>query len=657
MATRTKTVEYAFPVLATMTDNTLTALTQITVYLPESPSGSAFKSVVANLSASYYISGATTSGNVTTRTLALSVNGVAATTVSNATVHTGSGEDLCEFYAADFTAQFVSNYTGTSKTVDVSVLLDHSAAITNWTNVCVTLAITYEYDDTVTTQVKTVRIPLDAPKTQLATTQPGSATATIPDLDADLPESTKTFRNAFITVQGNKHSASATDTTLSMRLDATATHTSQQFEGGSTADYWLRYVWECSSVLDTSISMSFYLWASVADHDHSQAWLTVTYEFDSTASTDVFVSLMIPSSLNGIMGGASGDYARATDNLWIPESGSITTKQIAFYSFWQQAAPITGLSMRVGTGSFVTGYTEVASQVCGGNGAMCRNDSAFSLARGKNTLSFDIYNTDATDLGTGLSGFWIVNYTASKPSNGYGAANHTVFHNLGAKYDSSPSTKRTLSAVAPTIADTNVFYSATPGVFYGYITQGSAQVTGASVFVERLAAEGGVQWERILNNSTSNTDPETGLYLSFSANGDVFQRWTGDTAPTNPSRINIETTRRWIVLQGFTTTVFHNLDLILNYHSMTATVSGDISGSAGGNVTIDLCLASTGEILLSTSRTGNGSYSFDWFGDGRDVYVVAYESSTLKGMSKEAVAGTGFDIALSPPTPITIWQG
>ena len=39
MATRLKTVEYTMPVLASMVDNTLTALTSITISLPEAPSG------------------------------------------------------------------------------------------------------------------------------------------------------------------------------------------------------------------------------------------------------------------------------------------------------------------------------------------------------------------------------------------------------------------------------------------------------------------------------------------------------------------------------------------------------------------------------------------------------------------------------------------
>lgn len=87
----------------------------------------------------------------------------------------------------------------------------------------------------------------------------------------------------------------------------------------------------------------------------------------------------------------------------------------------------------------------------------------------------------------------------------------------------------------------------------------------------------------------------------------------------------------------------------LTYHAITYTVSGTVYGSAGGTVTLSLHRSDTHEVVLTTSRTGNGAFSFTWYDNTVDVYVVARESDTRLGRSKNGTPGAAtLDVVLGP---------
>lgn len=631
MATRTKTIRYAHPPLASMVDNTLTTLSQITVYIPETVVS--FQSVVARVTA---MATATGTGNVTSRRLQCRLGAAAYTTHTNSNVYTGSGEDIFVQHAVNLTAHFTTNWTGTSMTFDSEALLDGAQAGIVWTNICVEVYITYQYDDTAATHIKTVYIPLDMPRTNLATVKPASALTTIPNLSTELPEASKTFRNHFITVQGNVNRAAATDITMTMQLDTTTSHTTGVFEGLSNTDYFYRYIWDAPD-LNTSASMGWFAWASATDFNHAQAWLTVTYEFDATASNNLFNSVMVPMELASPIGGTtSSDYQRGTREFWIQEPGVITTRQIAFFPFWDHAAAIAGLNFRIGTGAFLA-YTNVAATLAGSNAAMVRNDAAFTLVRGRNTVNFDCYRTDTADFGTNISGFWILNYTSGKPSGGYGEANHTIFYNLGSVFDGAAASLRTIASVAPAISATNYFLNAV-GINYKYHSNSTSNPAGISVTAERLAStEGGLEWEPIYVD-VARTDPETGIHECWAQARSFFRRFPGDA---DPGRVDIETPRRWRAFSGNSSTTFDYLDFVITFHSINYTVADAISGFSG---TVDLELhrskddpSRPGELVAATTRSGDGPYSFVWYDNTIPVFVRA-DDGTHVGTSQEDLA-------------------
>ncbi len=629
---RLKTVEYWFPMLATVVDATDTNLTQITVYLPETGTKT-FRSVFLEVTAHDLN---TTLGNVSRRQCSVQLGSAGYSVVNNTNAIANGGEQQTILFSGDFTSYFNTNWSGTSMTCDARVLLDSAVASPlnpAFNNVSARLVVTYEYDETSTTHVKTVRIPLNAPVGAVGTSQPGTATATIPALDTELPEASKVYRQIAVVTQGNDNGAS-TDISISHRVGSGTTFTSQVYEHGSNCAMFTRQ--NSIESFDTSVSQSFYLWGSAASWHHQQAWLVVTYEFDASAANDVFVSLLVPMEMDSPMGGTtSSDYQRAARDLWIQEPATITTKQVAAMVFWDALAAIGGMNFRVGTGSFVT-YTDAAAVLAGSNAAMVRNDAAFSLARGRNALNFDAYRTDTADLGYNVGVLWMVNYTCGKPAAGHGAENHTVLWGLKQTGTVAASQQTLIAATSVAIPETSFFFTAI-GIEYRYVPSGTVAVAGAAIQTERLASgEGGLVWEAIYAD-LGGTDGETGIYHAYATARAVFQRWPGDTVD-GLNRLDIETSRRWRLATAQSVATFDQLTLMLTYHSITFTCADSISGFSG---TVDLTLhRENGEAVLGTSRSGDGAFSFTWYDNTEELYVMADDGTHVGRSALTLAAGS-----------------
>jgi hypothetical protein len=649
----------------------------------------------------------TTVANVTNRNLSLTLQGVGASSVNNANTLTGSGEQYNILASGDFTTYFATNWgSNGSRTLDLSVLMNDSGGTPltpSFNNFSARIVITYEYDDTQATHVKTVWIPLNAPLTALATSKPGSPTDTIPDLDDFLPEAGKVFRQTTIVIQGNSEGNSATDKSLSIEIDTAGALASQTYEHGSSCDMWYRLNHVVS--FTTTATHSFYIWASAADFDHPQVWLVVTYEFegDNTATTltedldgsetgvdvtnaallgtvpftiivdnehmlvtsiasntltvarghngtsavthdsgaavrpGVICSLLLPVEFGGAFGGTtSSDYQRADRELWVQELAPVS-RNMAALVFWDQAAAIAGLEMRFGTGSF-NAITSVATVLCGGCGAMLRNDAGFTLARGRNTMNVDAFRTDTTDLGMNTSALFMVNYVAAQPTAGPGAANHTVIKALAVIGTGAAAVGATIAATSLPIPESEWFASAI-GVHYLYQSNGASSPAGVNIGVERLASgEGGLLWENVYE-AIGSTDPEVGIRQAFATARSVFNRWAGDPRGS----LDIETNRRWRFITANAATSFDQLLLLFTYHSITYTVADDVTNSNGGAVQLGLHrddenASGKGELVRESSRSGDGAYSFNWFDNTEEVYVVGYEDDDFKGRSGSGLA-------------------
>lgn len=156
---------------------------------------------------------------------------------------------------------------------------------------------------------------------------------------------------------------------------------------------------------------------------------------------------------------------------------------------------------------------------------------------------------------------------------------------------------------------------------------------GYTALFERLSAEGGPQWIAAYCDISMN-DPEVGLLVMVSQIKANFKRFPGDQ---DADRLALETNRRWRLVCGNSETVFHCLSIYFTYHTITFSVAGTVSGSAGGTVTLDLHRSTSGERVLQTTRAGNGAFSFTWYDDTENVYVSAREDATHVGRSEIGV--------------------
>ena len=195
-----------------------------------------------------------------------------------------------------------------------------------------------------------------------------------------------------------------------------ASETTGNYEGSLASDRFFRYVWNLTAAYpSTAAAQTWQPTATVARCNHAQAYLVVTYEYNEAATTRVMNDLLLPMDLSSPTGASTAsDYQRATREFWIQEPGAITTHRLAFFPFWGAAAALTGLNMRIGTGAFVA-YTDTANAQCGSNAAMVRNDAAFTLARGRNSLNFDMYSTTSgSGRGTRPASGWSITAAASQ---------------------------------------------------------------------------------------------------------------------------------------------------------------------------------------------------------------------------------------------------
>ena len=150
--------------------------------------------------------------------------------------------------------------------------------------------------------------------------------------------------------------------------------------------------------------------------------------------------------------------------------------------------------------------------------------------------------------------------------------------------------------------------------------------------------------EQLLLNNLSVGTNEVGFFDIYQSVLSYYKRYSGSLENGKYGHGPSTSSLSFVSNQSL---CLSSIDSIYTYHGIKYLVSGSIKGSAGGTVTIDLHDTSTNQRVLTTSRTGNGSYSFNWHDDINTIYVVARESDTLKGASRVGYAGSGsYDIGL-----------
>lgn len=645
MATRTKSVQFAFPMnTGIITDAVVTNLTQITVYIPETVTS--FLSATVDVGFQDIITAS--GGTIAEHRVGFRLGAAGYTTVTELDDITQSGENIAGVIGPfDFTSHFTTNWTGTSMTCDVQVYFDQNTGTTlGMRNVTAMLTVSYEYDDTETTQIKTAWIPLESLVGALPTVaNTNFGTSQIPQLTGTggmLPEDSVVIRDYYFVIEGNESNNNTTDFTISANIDSgTATAFGAQ-EAGLASNRYCRWIYQ-PAVPTTTVTHNFQLWSSVAKVNHVTVTLVVTYEFNATNTTKVLNSIVLPFEMSSPLGStAATDASRYERDIFVEEPGTITLQQSGFRINYNVNAAPTGLRFRAGSQAF-RAYTVVASVAAGMYCLQQRLDSGsaqgvgMSMARGKNAVTIEGYITVTTNQVTNINGIITLNYHSDKATGGIGQHNHTVFRNLK-QWDGLLADRTRIDNYALTIPETNYRITSAGYVLYSFVATASM---GVSLDVQCLPGEGKGGGYYDIYTDVYQSDAERACSVVWMQGRDTFKRYPSDPGT---DRVDIETARDYRLFTS--TTAAAGIISVLTYHGFSYTVSGEIKGSAGGLVTINAYRSDNNELIATTSRTGNGTYSFDWYDDTIELFCEAYEDTTHFGRSTNALPGVSLDIKL-----------
>lgn len=647
MANRIKTIQYAFPMNTGVIANTTTTnLAQITIYIPEVVIS--FRSVTVDVGFQDIITA--TGGTITEHRVGLRLGAAAYATITETDDIANSGENIAGVIGPfNFTSHFTTNWSGTYMTCDLQAYFSQSTGTTlGMRNVTATIVITYEYNDTATTQIKTAYIPLESLAGALTTTTNSDIGASqIPQLTGAggiLPEGGVIIRDYYFIIEGNESTSATTDFTLRANIDGGTAMVFGVQEAALSSCRYCRWIYK-PAIPTTTTTHNFQLWSSLAARlNHVSITLIVTYAFNEPTTTRVLNSIIFPIEIASPLGATSATEAsRFLRDFFIEEPGVITMMQSAFRINYNCTATPTGLRFRAGTQAF-RAYTPYANMVVGMFCLQQRIDSGSSLgagitlSRGKNTLVIDGYTTITTDQVTNINGYVIINYQSDKSSAGIGAHSHTVFHNL-LQWDALL-TDRVRFDATPLIIPENNYYNVGAGfIFYQFVATASQAIT---FDVEVLAGEGKGGGYQDIYADAYQSDAERSCSIVWMRGRDVFKRYPNDQ---DIDRISVQISRGYRLFTS--TTTANGLMSVWTYHSNIFNVSGNITGSAGGTITIKTYRSDNNELINTTTRIGNGTYSFVWYDNTIPIYSEAHEDSTHIGRSVTATSDSLLNISLS----------
>lgn len=633
MTLRTKTVEYAFPTNTTQYLST-TGLTfsAITLYLPETTART-FRSVIIEWTVR---TDNTSSENPATVTFGAKLGSASFGTVAIAEPNQNSTENNTFRWRIGHTSYFTTNFgSGASQTCQASIISSSSAA---WQVTSAKVIITYEWDDTDNTRVKTVRIPIESNTGLLSTSATEVGTNQIPDLDDLLPEASKVYRQIFLESFGGEATTATTDFGVELQIDSLTARYTGDREAALQSAGWYHDIYDMTSVLDTTAAHAIKARISAGGVTRVACWgavLVVTYEYDHSSSTRIINSLQIPFRPTQSEARVTSAFAYDADesrwekDFYIEEGGTITLVQSGYSMWWMSAATNT-VDSRAGGQSFRSYVGTVGTVNVTPNSFVHRVDAGGAAGSAGVTIDHGL-NTiviEATRRGTapgtfreGLSGVLFLNYTSDKHADGDGAHAHTTEWLV--TQTASEGSPVQPSDFAPTIPESE-YYLVDVGMFMDYMVLAADWKNHVQVELDdgTTYVPGGV---RIENSGNALQNARTAFALSH-----LFKRFPGDLGP---DRQNIETARAYRLYSS--TNVWASWALMITYHSISYAVAGTLDGYAGdgSGIGVTAHVAATGDPIASATTAAGGGYSITVYDDTEDVFVQGQEDVDHAGRS------------------------
>lgn len=633
-----KTIQFALPTYRSVIANATTQLIQSgTLYTPENTPSTpiTIKSFTVEIGFQDVITA--TGGTIGEHRCGLKLGGAAVNTITQTDDIVHSGEQLGGVLGPfDFTSYAIANYgTSTSQSYEVYVYFDQITGTTlGMNNVNALINLTYEYDNTSVTQIKTVRIPFESKVSGLANVQEEIGTNQWPKLDEFLVEDDVVIRDYFLVVEGNQATVSTTDTTVSFKVGTEAQHNTGLMERSQASDIFTRYIWSRTyDYPNTGSAYPFYAWASTANFYPMLTYtLFVTYEFNHSTSTSSLNSIYIPIELESPLG--DNLYpSRFETTITVQEPGTLQLKHSAVrLNYNTTATTAGGIFIKVGNQGYKQ-YIDYSGVACGMYSLQQRIDAGSSqgaygtFARGRNTFTIDLYRLSTlTADPTNLNGYILLNYISGVASEGISAHSHTIFQNLY-RWNALLSDKLITNPFALTIPETNYWINAI-GIISIFWDASSINALTADVEVKPGESKGSGFID--LYTDAVQTDAERQCSIIWMKCRDVFKRYPGDT---DTERIDVQIPR---VYRFFTPgTTARGLYLFMTYHTISYPITGSVKNYSGDGtgITVSVFRAHDDEKVLSLTTGISGSFSGSWYDNTEDIYVVVREDNNHVGRS------------------------
>lgn len=630
MAVRTKTTHWGLAPCdtATVTSGNTRTFSATTIYVPETTSR-VFKSAIVEVC---YSGLETTATTISAITAGLTVNATRTTDAMVGTL-TNSGENQGGVLQFDFTAGVEANFgAGASQSFTFDIVI--TGVDTN--NVSASLALTYDYADSATTQCKTYMNALQVTNTALNTSSGsyGNIIDYITGASGVLKEASVVIRDYYFVIEGNENgNGGTTDFALNVRLDSDSYTTFGTIERALGSDKMYRYIWsKKGAVPDTEALHSFSAYCSESSHHCLTLVLVITYEFDVATTTVATNSIQIPFRVGPYTGTTLGDAMVARIELDVEEPETITSKMSSIKMYFSPIGQMTGSNvLRVVAGAASERQYTMATatgSVCGS--LVLSQDGYKEFARGKNY--YDIYVYLSSSYGIyNFSGILYVNYTSGIASTGIGSHNHTVYYHHASTNlsNTAPYTEYAAKVIAP-IADTAYRLQGLGMWAWQYIGS-TSQHYDLELMAETLSGEDvgalGDGWKRFAYaRVTANS--ETGSFGLAYFEQDLFKKH-----PSDP-RVGAYTVTASRKLREYSIRWLGAVTFMAVYHSITFTKTGNVTGYVGsGAVTVNIHDATTGEKVYTTTASAGGAYSITMYDNTRDHFSQVYEDATHVGRS------------------------
>lgn len=651
MATRFKTVEYAWDNVTTATaETTVYTSGDITITIPETASR-VFKFALLELTA--HDNEGTVADDISAINIGMSCNGGTNWTDRNITTTLAdTAENMGFIITADVTAELIARFSGTSNsTTRFRCQFDYASTGNSFLNIGAKLIITYQYDDAgVTTQLKTVRIPIQSSSTRLTNSlvDIGGTGSQIPILNSYLPEAGKVYRDLFFELWCNTQPGGTTANTLTLQLDGSTENFSGSFVFTAQSPFIHRRIWKQTNLTDFgSLAHVIKARASAATSyfNNLGGWLTATYEYDVTNTGSVMNSLFVAAAEEDGIVGASTEPNRDTKILWIEEPNPITLVDSAVIAAVSPGATSTSFYIRVGsaTGSQLLGsYVSNAQTGQGGqqlithkfgSGWATPYGSGLTLHRGRNEFFVDWYS-GAASRHSNFGAAAIINYISGVQPGG-----SVETHNKSVLYLGSPclDTQRA-TAVKTTwvgsyaIPESQYFIN---GVLFIIDINSAATVSAQSLRAEYTTTEPGYAGMVDLYNGQQLATSERSPWRLFGKGRTAFRRY-----PTDPdtTRLWFGSSRTFVYETLLTNTLgVHNY---ITYHSINYGISGSVGSYSGVGTGIPVYAyrSDNRELIGSTVTTTGGAYTIPWYDNYGSVFTEAYESGSRVGRSPDGGA-------------------